>query len=161
MAEKAYKPPKMFCFVCQEEDHTEKMCPWQMCRKCGARGHGRRDCPFEGRVDSHRIERNMVEVERELLTIKESLKTLGDFADQFGDDTDRAILNLKSKVNKLILPLMGEVYEAIGGELERRSGYIRRANPGMGGANTRTPLEMMGTQGDRTDHGRKHRGNDR
>ena len=117
----------------------EKMCPWQICRECGARGHGRRECPFEGRLDSYRIERNMIEVEKDFITVKESIKTLGVFADQFGEDTDTAILNLKSKVNKLISPLMGEVYGAVSGELERR-----RPHSGLGEGHTRgVPLERM------------------
>jgi hypothetical protein len=34
-----------FCMVCQEDGHTQEVCPNQKCRTCGKLGHGTRDCP--------------------------------------------------------------------------------------------------------------------
>ena len=34
-----------FCMVCQEDGHTQEICPNQKCRTCGKLGHGTRDCP--------------------------------------------------------------------------------------------------------------------
>ncbi len=34
-----------FCMVCQENGHTEEVCPNQKCQTCGILGHGTRDCP--------------------------------------------------------------------------------------------------------------------
>ena len=31
--------------VCQEDGHTQEVCPNQKCRTCGKLGHGTRDCP--------------------------------------------------------------------------------------------------------------------
>ena len=114
------------CSICQEEDHKEQVCPWQICRKCGAKGHIRYTCPFEGTVDNYRLERNMEEVEKELIVIKNSLKTMHEFADQFRDDTDEAIRILKGRIKGQLLPIMGEMFTSINGERERKKQHEAR-----------------------------------
>ena len=120
VARYSYKRSKSPCSICHEEDHKEQVCPWQICRKCGTKGHIQYTCPLEGTVDNYVLERNMAKVEKELIDIKNSLKTMNEFADKIGDDTDEAIKNLKGKIQEQLLPLMGEVYTSIGRERERK-----------------------------------------
>ena len=115
-----YTRPKSHCPICQDREHKEQVCPWQICRKCGTKGHIQYTCPFEGTVDNYRLERNMAKIEEELIDIKNSLKTMHEFADQIGEDTNKAIKNLKKKIQGQLIPLMGEVYTSIGRESERK-----------------------------------------
>ena len=131
--DKRSKNPIDPCSICKDSfrtgEHKEKFCPWQLCRKCGERGHIRYVCPLEETVfrytvDDFKLESNIVDVEQELIALTH------EFAEQFRGETEETVRNFKKKVQGLLQPLMGEVYSTISNEREKKKQHeAKRIGP--------------------------------